>query len=315
MAADSGPELSSKETGEAKNVPSYSVVIPTIGRPEMLTRTLASLAAQTSKPREVIVIDASGNSEIGEVCKGWAPSLPVRCYLSTARSAARQRNEGAALATSELILFSDDDMEYRSDAMERLCSVWLRDDGGDIGGVAAKIEGFEHRKPKGLLWLYYRLQAGYYHEDYGGHLFGPAINCIPTYGAGSEDLIPAMWLNSGCVMYSRRDFSKEKFPEFEGYSFMEDVHLSARIAKTSKLFFHRSAVVTHLEGRGGAEDISLARMQMRARNQKLVALEVMNLHPMVFFFKYLLHKLFLTVALMRRPNRRCMQCILGLWMS
>ena len=37
----------------------------------------------------------------------------------------------------------------------------------------ARIEGMSHPRPKGLLWLYYRIQAGYADRTYGGRLFGP----------------------------------------------------------------------------------------------------------------------------------------------
>lgn len=291
----------------------YSVVIPTIGRPDMLDRTIASLSRQTLRPSEIIVASAETDEETAGVCEKWARELRVVIHICSARSAAVQRNEGAAVARSALIAFSDDDMEYAPDCMEKLAAVWQRDAADQIGGVAARIVGLEHRKPGLLLGWYYKLQAGYRHPHYGGHLFGPAINCLPAYSLEAVDLIPAQWLNSGCVMYSSRFFRSEQFPSFVGYSFMEDVHLSARIAKKARLFFHKTAMVTHLEGLGGVDDVSVERMKMRTANQKKVALEVMKLPSRTFLWKFALHRLFLTLATLRRPTKKTLRIIRGIW--
>src|SRR5947199_388549 len=70
-----------------------------------------------------------------------------------------------------------------------------------VGGVAATIEGLHHRVPGTWLHRYYRLQAGYSHEHYGGHFFGPAINILPTDSPTDPELYPSQWLNSGLVAY------------------------------------------------------------------------------------------------------------------
>lgn len=86
-----------------------SVVVPTHGRPELLKRALASIAAQTLPAAEVIVVDDLGDAA------GVAAAAAVR-YLALPPSdnsgASRSRNAGAAAATGDVLAFLDDDDEW-----------------------------------------------------------------------------------------------------------------------------------------------------------------------------------------------------------
>src|SRR5436309_3272764 len=74
----------------------FSLVIPTRDRPAILQRMLASVAAQSKQPAEIIIIDASDTAParplppvpalLGRVV--WLPALTV--------GAAPQRNQGVA---------------------------------------------------------------------------------------------------------------------------------------------------------------------------------------------------------------------------
>ena len=57
-----------------------SVVIPTIGRPELLRACLASLAASTRLPAEVVVVDQSADASAADVLAAFP-------QLAAARSA------------------------------------------------------------------------------------------------------------------------------------------------------------------------------------------------------------------------------------
>jgi len=139
-----------------------------------------------------------------------------------------------------------------------------------IGGVAGRIKGLGHSKPKGLLWWYYRLQAGYPHPNFGARLMGAAVNTLPCYEEQSG-LIPSDWLNTTCVLYRTDLFSRERFPEFKGYSFMEDVHLSARIAKTHQLYFDAEAVYEHHSATTEFKQDQTAYAAAAIRNRRIVA--------------------------------------------
>ena len=82
-----------------------------------------------------------------------------------------------------------------------ICAAFDRDEAGRIGGIAARIDGMQHSPPRGLLWWYYRLQAGYAHTTYGGKLFclnedgvtfvikpGPKFEILHTNQLAEDDM-------------------------------------------------------------------------------------------------------------------------------
>lgn len=89
----------------------FSVVLPTYGRPEGLLRCLAGLAAMTY-PRdqfEVLVVSDGpglpGDEALGRVAEG----LRIRVVHQDHRGPAAARNHGATLATQTYLAFIDDD--------------------------------------------------------------------------------------------------------------------------------------------------------------------------------------------------------------
>ena len=291
----------------------YSIVIATFERPAEMRVTLESITTQTLQPQSVIIVDSSKDEETRAVVDSFATRLPLRYERAIRPSAAVQRNQGATHVETPLVAFLDDDVLVRPGTFAAIVSAFENDPEGRIGGVAGRIEGMEHRPPRGLLWLFYRMQAGYSHPTYGAKLFGAAINCLPTYGEDDPELIPSEWLNSTCVFYRTEVFRREKFPEFEGYSFMEDVHLSARVGRTHQLFFHRTATFEHRDATSSFKRNALQLTRMRVKHRRVVAREIVGLREPVLTFKLLLHRLFTTACLLRSRHPSWKQELLGTW--
>ncbi len=289
----------------------YSIVIATFERPEEMRTALASLAVQTRPPAQVIVVDSSRDERTRAVAAD-AP-LPVRYERATRPSSAVQRNQGAEFVTTPLIVFMDDDVFIPPTSLEKLCVPFEEDAEETIGGIAGRIDGQAHRQPRGLLRCYYRLQAGYDHPTYGGKLFGAAVNCIPTYTENGGDLIPAEWLYSTCVFYRTNLFRREKFPEFDGYSFIEDVHLSARIGRTHRLYFHRTATFEHRDATSMFKRNTCEMARMRFRNQRHVAHDIIGLREPELTAKLFLHRLFSTAVVVRWRRAGWLQELAGIW--
>ena len=291
----------------------YSIVIATFERPAELRVTLDSIAAQTRLPARVIVVDSSHDELTQRITNDFATRLPLRYERADRPSAAVQRNQGATHVETPLIAFLDDDVFVPAGTFAAICATFDRDVTQRIGGIAARIDGMEHTPPRGLLWWYYRLQAGYAHPTYGGKLFGPAINCLPTYGEGDGELIRSDWLNSTCVFYRTELFRRERFPEFEGYSFLEDVHVSARIGRTHELFFHRTATFEHRDAPSTFKRNARQLARMRVRHQRLVARDIVGLREPALTLKLLLHRLFASVSVLRGRQPSWKQELLGTW--
>jgi GT2 family glycosyltransferase len=291
----------------------YGMVIATHERAAHLAETLEALERQARLPARIVVVDSSKSEGVREVAAGFESRLPILYERALKPSAAIQRNQGAAKIAMPVIAFMDDDITLHPGACERICEVFDNDAAESIGGVSARIVGSSHPVPRGLLRWYYRLQAGYSDETYGARLFGPAINCFPCYERTAAELIPADWLNSACVFYRTPVFLKEQFPAFDGYSYMEDVHLSARIAKTHRLFFHAGALCDHRDGGRGTRSNAREIARMRIRNQRRVALEVLDCSGPGLELKLFLQKMFSTIAILRRREPVWWEEIAGTW--
>jgi GT2 family glycosyltransferase len=291
--------------------PAYSIVIATFERPRELTKMLSSVGAQTHRPERVVIVDSSKGEETRRVANEHADRLPVFYERALEPSAARQRNQGAVHVDTPLIAFIDDDAVLPPDLCAQLSEPFAADE--QIGGIAGRIDETPRPVPRGLLRWYYRLQAGFPHPTYGGLLFGPAINCYPSYTEARGELQPSNWLSSTCVFYRTELFRREEFPKFAGYSFMEDVHLSGRIGKTHRLYFHRDAVFQHRDAPSSWKRDYRALARSRLRNQRLVAREVLGFTGPLFEAKLLLHRLFVTAYLLRQRSVGWRQELLGTW--
>lgn len=86
-----------------------SAIIPTLGRPEYVRRTVADLQAQSYPNAEIIVVDQSAEPE--GMGPGAPSGFPVRYIRDGGRGAARSRNIGIRAAKGDILLFLDDDVE------------------------------------------------------------------------------------------------------------------------------------------------------------------------------------------------------------
>jgi glycosyltransferase involved in cell wall biosynthesis len=88
-----------------------SVVLTTFNRAQFLEKALISLACQTlaKETYEVIVIDDGSSDKTREVIKLIDPILPVKYSYQQNSGLASAKNHGLFLASSDIVLFLDDD--------------------------------------------------------------------------------------------------------------------------------------------------------------------------------------------------------------
>lgn len=130
-------------------VPSdVTVVIPTHRRNDFLPEAISSVLAQELPPAALVVCDDVGDPATCELVQEWASraSFPVR-YLDSsgpgAGTAGASRNAGAALATTSLLAFLDDDDVWHPDFLARLVPALGEEAGFVVCWGEADVPGYE----------------------------------------------------------------------------------------------------------------------------------------------------------------------------
>jgi GT2 family glycosyltransferase len=94
-----------------------TVVLPTIGRPELVRQCLASLAACDPPVDEVLVVDSSDDDAVSVVVAAFAPfARRIHCTLPGLGTAF---NLGLREARHEIVLLTNDDCTVEPDWVER----------------------------------------------------------------------------------------------------------------------------------------------------------------------------------------------------
>ncbi len=107
--------------------PLVSVIVATYKRDEILLRALNSLATQTYKNFEIILVDDNAigdwNSKVSEVVKKFKsdyPKITLKYIVNkTNQGSAKTRNIGINASTGEFITFLDDDDIYLPENIEK----------------------------------------------------------------------------------------------------------------------------------------------------------------------------------------------------
>lgn len=131
-----------------------TVVIPTRNRAAALRRTLESLAAQSSQPAGLIIVDASENSATRSVCvEQVVPGLgsDVSWDRADVAGAAAQRNQGVRASSQSVMGFMDDDILFEPLCFARLWSALQSDP--QLGGVNALITNQRCQTPGRIMTM------------------------------------------------------------------------------------------------------------------------------------------------------------------
>ena len=143
--------------------PTVGVVIPTHHRPDDLRRCLAALAAQEDAPEQVVVVRGPHDTGAADVVR--AHPRPVTEVVAEATSQVARLHAGAAVTTTEVVAFTDDDAAPHADWVGRLRAWFRHADVGAVGGrdlePGAKARG--HRTRVGTLGIGGRLVGDHSH--------------------------------------------------------------------------------------------------------------------------------------------------------
>ena len=147
--------------------PAISLVVSTIGRPEVLARLVRSVVVEAATvPLELIVADQSADASAAAVVAEHIRDVPWTMVPSE-RGVARGRNAGLAVARAELVTFPDDDCWYPGGTLAAALG-HLRARPELVGVTGLLVDG--NGRPTMLRWMtsptavskrnYYRTSVG-----------------------------------------------------------------------------------------------------------------------------------------------------------
>ena len=114
------------------SINSVGLAIPTYGRKEELNRLLSSLAQQSSKPDEIIVIDQNEPGFLDVLISEWGKILPIQHNLVAYKSASKARNYGALRLSTDIIAFPDDDCIFTKKTIEQIRQAFASNPNCDV---------------------------------------------------------------------------------------------------------------------------------------------------------------------------------------
>lgn len=121
--------------------PVMSLIITTLGRVEQMERLFQSLANQTFKDFNVLVVDQNDDDRLGLLLSRTWPFTLERLHTPGERGASRGRNRGWRQARGQIILFPDDDCWYPTDFLEKSLAAMQQWDCDILSGRAADETG------------------------------------------------------------------------------------------------------------------------------------------------------------------------------
>ncbi|MBC2774685.1 glycosyltransferase family 2 protein [Rhizobium sp. AQ_MP] len=197
------------------NTVPVSVIVPTFRDGEALRRALRSIAAQTSLPKEVIVVDdAAGDESCTDLAAHFAMLPLTIIVLKRNGGPGRARNVGMQAASGTHIAFLDADDEWHPEKLSRQTVAM------ETGGLAMS----SHLK----------LFSGQDWEELGED--------VPTVGFSRWDILLKNPASISTVMI-RRDVICWSFPEWyagEDYGFVASHLLTCAPAARIKLALARA---------------------------------------------------------------------------
>ncbi len=120
-----------------------SVIVPAYRSAQTIGRTLKSIARQTAKPREVIVVDDGSDDDTAQVARSFAGTLngiELQVIEQQNGGAGAARNRALKAAAGKLVAFLDADDEWLPEKLERSLDIMAKTDAGLVSHNFIMVE-------------------------------------------------------------------------------------------------------------------------------------------------------------------------------
>lgn len=261
-------------SGEAstasRGLPSVTLAVVTLRRPDTLTRMLESVAASSRLPDEVIVVDGDDAGSAEPVVRSFADRFEnVEC-LRSPRGITRQRNVALRRARGEVIVFLDDDVELARDMLQELLAAY--EDPTVIGAAGRILEPKSHRIGGKQAVFRRWLPGGVRHQGTFTR-FGYPRYLLDVDRARDVEFM------QGCFMSARSEHARAVgFDEhLAEYALGEDEDFSYRLSRRGRIRYVPRALIRH-EKQGFLEQDATVAFG-RAVSENRTYLFRKNFHP------------------------------------
>jgi glycosyltransferase involved in cell wall biosynthesis len=212
----------------------FSIVVCTYGRALSLEHLLDSLAAQTYRNLEVLVVDGNqDSSQVQGIVARFQNIVPDLRHIPSPKGLTRQRNGGIEQSTGDVLCFLDDDVTLEPDFLSRVAGLLESPGMADVGGLTG-YDVLNYPTPVTLRWKLRWLFGAIPSLKPGDadHL-GRAVPV--SFLAPYSGYLSVKWLSGFCMIYRRAAVGAlrfdEKLPTYGG----EDRDFSAVIGTQWRL--------------------------------------------------------------------------------
>lgn len=201
---------------------SLTVVIPTKDRHRDLCNAIASIAAQTVNPDEVLLVDQSADAppdaELERVRRQLGPSVALRwIHDPSICGLVHAKQVGASLACGDLVCFLEDDIILERDFVRFMREGFERD--SHLVGASGVVTDV----PFGTAY------ASFHALFHRGMFADPRPWIYATLDGRGPAPIPSHALSGGLSAWRKRVFDEVPFDTVNGFHMLEDIDFSTRV--------------------------------------------------------------------------------------
>ena len=192
-------------------MPKYTLIIPAYNMEKQLPGCLGSVAAQTYRDFEVLVVDDGSTDRTAEAAEGFSGKLPsLHVIRQENKGLGGARNTGIENAAGEYLWFIDADDRIVPDALERIDGML-----SDTGAHAAVFDAAHVSEDGAVL----KTEAGYAHFGADQHPSGGAPAVFTLAESPAFLFAPVL----ACNKVFRRDLYLSQGIRFPEHAYYEDL--------------------------------------------------------------------------------------------
>ncbi len=244
----------------------WSVVIPTYKRAEVLIKCLGFAAQQTLPAKEIIVVDAGLEWQATKtiVLRDLAAKYPQINWLyvqANYASSAAQRNQGIELSNADVIFLIDDDSFMYPNCAKAVVSIYAQDTKHQVAGIMPKLEDLppdvktsssSTKSTINFKIITAKLRALAKKVIKDDDIFIPYDFSFPKYSLPPElknaPAHPVPMIHGARMSYRREILRQVKFEEtLKRYAVNEDNDVCYRASKIGMLLHAVDAQIFHLQ--------------------------------------------------------------------